>query len=93
MSTPPATAQQGALQASALAASTRPGQTVDVKVPLAERLRANPRLPLMLAAAAAVAALIVLVMWSRQPDYKVLFSNLSDRDGGAIITSMQQMNV
>lgn len=93
MSTPPATAQQGALQASALAASTRPGQTVDVKVPLAERLRANPRLPLMLAAAAAVAALIVLVMWSRQPDYKVLFSNLSDRDGGAIITSLQQMNV
>ena len=32
-------------------------------------------------------------MWNQAPDYKVLFSNVSDRDGGAIIASLQKMNV
>jgi len=63
------------------------------KVPLLQQLRSNPRIPLILSAAVAAALLIVLVLWSRQPDYKVLYSNLSDRDGGAIITSLQAMNV
>jgi len=96
MSTPPATAVQGSMQpTSALATTPRNGQTVDVQVqqPLMERLRANPKLPLMLAAAAALAAMVVLFLWARTPDYKVLFSNLSDRDGGAIIQSLQTMNV
>ena len=62
-------------------------------VPLLEQLRANPRLPLIIGAAAAVAAIAALMMWSRTPDYGVLYSNLSDRDGGAIIASLQQMNI
>jgi len=32
-------------------------------------------------------------MWGQQPDYRVLFSNFSDRDGGAIVASLEQMNV
>jgi flagellar M-ring protein FliF len=32
-------------------------------------------------------------MWSRTPDYKVLFSNLSDRDGGAVVAALTQQNV
>lgn len=32
-------------------------------------------------------------MWGQTPDYRVLYSNLSDRDGGAIIESLQQMNI
>ena len=32
-------------------------------------------------------------MWNQKPDYRVLFSNYSDRDGGAIISALQQMNV
>ena len=28
-----------------------------------------------------------------EPKYKVLFSNLEDRDGGAIVTALGQMNV
>ena len=62
-------------------------------VPLLEQLRASPRLPLIIGAAAAVAAIAALMMWSRTPDYGVLYSNLSDRDGGAIIASLQQMNI
>ena len=58
-----------------------------------DQLRANPRLPLMIGASAAVALIAALWLWSRTPDYGVLYSNLSDRDGGAIIASLQQMNI
>ncbi|HEY9279308.1 MAG TPA: flagellar basal-body MS-ring/collar protein FliF [Eoetvoesiella sp.] len=44
-------------------------------------------------AAAAVAIIVVLLLSSRAPDYRVLFSNLEDRDGGAIVTALTQMNV
>jgi flagellar M-ring protein FliF len=61
--------------------------------PLLGQLRANPRLPLMIGASAAVAVIAALWLWGRAPDYGVLYSNLSDRDGGAIIASLQQMNI
>lgn len=48
---------------------------------------------LMLAAATAVALAAGAWMWSQTPDYRVLFSNVNDRDGGAIIASLTQMNV
>ena len=34
-----------------------------------------------------------IFLWSQQPDYKVLFSNFSDRDGGAITASLDQMAI
>ena len=44
-----------------------------------------------------VVALFTLIAgaWicGQTPDYRVLYSNLSDRDGGAIIESLQQMNI
>ncbi|VTU26891.1 Flagellar M-ring protein [Variovorax sp. PBS-H4] len=61
--------------------------------PLLERLRAQPKLPLIVGAAALVAAAAAFMLWSRAPDYKVLYTNVSDRDGGAIIASLTQMNV
>lgn len=48
---------------------------------------------LLLGVAAVIAAMSVVWLWSREPDYRVLFSNFSDRDGGAIVASLQQMNV
>ena len=48
---------------------------------------------LMLGAAIVIALMAGVWMWSQQPDYRVLFSNYSDRDGGAIVTQLQQMNV
>ena len=58
-----------------------------------QQLRANPQLPLIIGASFALAVVAALWMWSRQPDYSVLYSNLSERDGGAIIASLQKMNV
>lgn len=50
-----------------------------------------------LAAAAAVAIAVAMLvgvwLWTRAPDYAVLFSNLEERDGGAIVTALQQQNV
>jgi flagellar M-ring protein FliF len=48
---------------------------------------------LMLGASAVIAVMAGVFMWSQQPDYKVLFSNFSDKDGGAIVASLQQLNV
>ncbi|GAB3450367.1 flagellar basal-body MS-ring/collar protein FliF [Massilia solisilvae] len=44
-------------------------------------------------AAVALAVAVALWMWSQQPEYRVLFSNYSDRDGGAITASLDQMGV
>ncbi|MBZ0105123.1 MAG: flagellar M-ring protein FliF [Sulfuricella denitrificans] len=51
------------------------------------------KLGLMFAVAAIVALLFGSWMWSQTPDYRVLYSNLSDRDGGTVISSLQQMNI
>lgn len=44
-------------------------------------------------AALVVAGLAAAFFYSRQPDYRVLFSNLSDKDGGAIVAQLTGMNV
>lgn len=63
------------------------------RFPLLDKLRALPR-PVQLGAAAALVTVIVAaLLFTRGPDYKVLFSNLSERDGGAIVAALGQMNV
>jgi len=57
------------------------------------RLRANPKIPLIVAGAAAIAILVAMVLWAKSPDYRTLYSNLSDQDGGAIVTQLTQMNI
>ncbi len=42
----------------------------------------------------ALAAIVVAgINWARTPDYRVLFANLSDRDGGSVVAALAQMNV
>ncbi len=62
----------------------------------ASRLAALParsKLNLGMGLAALVAVVLGLVMWSNEGDYKVLYANLSDKDGGAIIAQLSQMNI
>nr|WP_297358023.1 flagellar basal-body MS-ring/collar protein FliF [uncultured Caldimonas sp.] len=56
-------------------------------------LPASRKLTLGAGVAGLLAILVALSMWSAQPDYKVLYANLSDKDGGAIIAQLSQMNV
>ena len=48
---------------------------------------------LTLGVAALAAVLAALAMWSKSGDYRVLYANLSDKDGGAILSQLSQMNV
>lgn len=43
--------------------------------------------------AALIAIVAVSILWSRTPEYRVLFANTSDKDGGAIIAALTQLNV
>ena len=64
--------------------------------PLTQRL-ANLDRPQRLRLGAGVALLVVGVLAAlllgRQPDYKVLYTNLADKDGGVIVAQLTQMNV
>lgn len=51
------------------------------------------RILLIIAAAATLAVMAGIWLWSQKVEYRVLFSNFNDRDGGAIVASLQQMNV
>lgn len=51
------------------------------------------KLILVAGVAAVVAVMAVFWLWSQQPDYRVLFSNYSDKDGGAIVAALEKMNV
>lgn len=56
-------------------------------------LKSSGKIMLIAGIAAVVALMVVVFMWSQQPEYKVLFSNFSDKDGGDIVASLEQMNV
>jgi flagellar M-ring protein FliF len=44
-------------------------------------------------AALTIAIMVGVWLWGQQPDYRVLFSNFNDKDGGAIVASLQQLNI
>jgi flagellar M-ring protein FliF len=58
-----------------------------------KHLGLNQRVSLVLAALAVVAGLVALVIWSRQPDYQLLYGRLSEKDSAAIISQLQTQNV
>jgi len=61
-----------------------------------ERVQALPlRNKLLMGAGLAVlaACVLALTLWSSQGDYRPLFTGLSDKDGGAVIAQLTQMNV
>lgn len=61
-----------------------------------QRFNALPnsrKMGVVVALAATIALIVGAVLWSRVPDYRVLFSGLSERDAGSVITTLQTMNV
>lgn len=53
----------------------------------------NRRLGVLVALAAVVAVLIAAIFMGGNSSYKVLYTNLSDRDGGQVIAELQKLNV
>ena len=57
------------------------------------RLDSQQKLVFMVAVAAAIALIVGAILWSRQPNWKVLFSNLNEKDGGSIAAVLEQQNI
>lgn len=57
------------------------------------RLNNQQKLTLMVAVAAVITLAVGTLLWSRHGDFRVLFSNITERDGGAIISALEQQNV
>lgn len=63
---------------------------------LVQRLSELPpakKMALAAAVAASFALVIGLFLWNSAPEYRVLFSNLSERDAGTVTATLQQMKV
>ena len=69
----------------------------EIVVPLSvmdyTRTSGGRKIMLMLGVAAVVAVMVAVWMWGQKSDYRVLFSNFSDRDGGAIVAELEKMNI
>lgn len=57
------------------------------------RLGTQQKIAFAVAIAAIFAILVGTLLWSQKPDYKVLFSNLGEKDGGNIIAVLEQQNI
>ncbi|HEX2099232.1 MAG TPA: flagellar basal-body MS-ring/collar protein FliF, partial [Candidatus Synoicihabitans sp.] len=53
----------------------------------------NQRVSLIVAATAVVGVLVAMVIWSRQPDYQLLYGRLAEKDTSAIIASLQAQGI
>jgi flagellar M-ring protein FliF len=58
-----------------------------------KQLGLNQRVSLAVAAIAVVGGLIAVVLWSRRPDYQLLYARLSEKDAAAIIGQLQSQNI
>jgi flagellar M-ring protein FliF len=58
-----------------------------------QTLPARSQLGLVVGVAALLAVLVFMFAGARDSDYRVLFPNLSDKDGGAVIDKLTQLNV
>ncbi len=70
--------------------------TAPVPATFAGRLAAMPlrsKLSALIGIAALAGVVFAMTAWNSHGDYKVLYANLSDKDGGAVIAQLSQMNV
>lgn len=78
-------------------AATAPQTLIPEPRTLSEKLAALPLKPLVLlglgAAALAAVAIALALRSGGESNYRVLYSGLSDKDGGAVIAQLSQMNV
>lgn len=57
------------------------------------QLGLNQRVSLVVAAVAVIGGMIAVVLWSRRPDYQLLYARLGDKDSAAVISYLQGQNI
>lgn len=58
-----------------------------------QQLGLNQRVSLLAATIAVIVGMTALVVWSRRPDYQLLYARLGDKDSAAIISHLQSQNI
>ncbi len=53
----------------------------------------NQRVSLVVASLAVIGGLIAVVVWSRRPDYQLLYGRMSEKDAAVIISQLQTQNI
>ena len=78
-----------------MATLTDPGAPQALRAPLTlwRRLSVNQRMGLIVGLAALVALLVVSLLWGRVQGYQVLYTNLSQADGGTVIAELQKLGI
>ncbi|TVT48145.1 MAG: flagellar basal body M-ring protein FliF [Denitromonas halophila] len=79
--------------ATAQNAATVPGSPIQHAFENFSAMPGRQKMALLAAVAAAIALVVGVLLWNQSSSYAVLFSNLEERDGGAIVTSLQAQNV
>lgn len=57
------------------------------------RLSNARKIGLLASLSGLIAIVVVAVLWARTPEYRVLYSNLSEHDGGDVVAALAQMNI
>jgi len=58
-----------------------------------KQLGLNQRVSLIVSAFAVIVGLAAVVIWSRRPDYQLLYARLSEKDAAAIIGQLETQNI
>jgi len=70
-----------------------PGQSIGALARGFTQLSNLQKVGLLAGIAAVIALFTVALLWARTPEYRVLFSNLSDRDGGEVLAALGTLNI
>ena len=74
-----------------MAASARPNLSSVVQG--FAQLPLGRKLTLLIALAFTIAVSIGVMLWAKAPEYRVLYGNLAEADGGAVLAELQRQNV
>ncbi|MGP3590948.1 flagellar basal-body MS-ring/collar protein FliF [Vagococcus sp. WN89Y] len=72
--------------------SSKKKSVVDMKT-IIENIKGNPKIIFAIAAAAAISIVVAMFFWAQEPEYRALYNNISEEDGGAVVTQLTQMQV
>lgn len=70
-----------------------PGQSISALARGFTQLSIAQKVGLLAGIAGVIAVLTVVLLWASTPEYRVLYSNLSDRDGGEVLAALATLNI
>ncbi len=72
---------------------TAPPNVLQAPLALWRRLSINQRVGLLAGVAALIALFVVSLMWAQVQSFQVLYTNLSQADGGSVIAELQKLGI